>query len=117
MTSRPLTPEETGLLEKRRSGFDEFYGQLMPALVGFMKGLGIEPAHEVLKQAEAFLPKVSETLEPMKVEGPEDRTWLIARLGYFVGEYCVQKYSGCWFVNDVADHATSAATSSAGLQE
>jgi hypothetical protein len=26
---------------------------------------------------------------------------LITRLGYFVGEYCVQKYSGCWFVDDL----------------
>jgi hypothetical protein len=103
MTNRPLTPDETRVLQKRKDGFEEFYEQMMPTLVDFMKRLELEPSHEVLLQAEVFLPKLSQTLEPMKVEGPEDRIWLITRLGYFVGEYCVQKYSGCWFVNDIVD--------------
>ncbi|SAI69308.1 Uncharacterised protein [Bordetella ansorpii] len=33
------------------------------------------------------------------MESDSDRSWLLARTAYFIGEYFVQKFSGYWFVN------------------
>ncbi|WP_417388072.1 hypothetical protein [Gimesia sp.] len=35
--------------------------------------------------------------------GKEDRTWIITRIGYFIGEWFVQKYGGGWYLNEIPD--------------
>jgi hypothetical protein len=97
-----MTPEELHLLEKRKAGFEEFYKELFPVLVDFVGKLGIKPSHEVLKHAPQFVPYLELALQNMAVTDEADRIWLLARMGYFVGEYFSQKYRGCWFVNEVA---------------
>jgi hypothetical protein len=94
--------EDAALLHKRKAGFEEFYRNLIPALVDFIDKIGIEPAHQVLKQAVQYAPHVGRALERMEVAGEEDRTWLLARLGYFIGEYFAQQHGGCWYVNELA---------------
>jgi hypothetical protein len=96
-----MTSEEMLLLEKRKAGFDQFYQELMPLLVDFAGKLGINPAHEVLKHADQFAPYFDQALESMVVANEQDRTWLLTRMGYFIGEYFVQKYGGCWYVSDI----------------
>ena len=64
--------------------------------------MGIQPAHQVLKQAAQYVPYLSRALEQMAVNGEQDRIWLLMRLGYFIGEYFVQQYGGCWYLNELA---------------
>jgi hypothetical protein len=89
------------LLERRRKGFDTFYEELMPCLVDFVGKLGVQPAHMVLKQAAAYAPMLEVALQNMSVVDNEDHDWLTARMAYFFGEYFVQQFEGCWFVNDI----------------
>jgi hypothetical protein len=96
-----MVSEEKILLEKRKAGFEEFYQALIPSLVEFVGKMGISPAHEVLKHAVQFAPDLDRALQDMAVESDKDRSWLIIRMGYFVGEYFVQKYGGCWYVNEI----------------
>lgn len=96
-----MTSEETLLLEKRKAGFQQFYQELMPVLVDFAEKLGISPAHEILRRADQFVQYLDKALESMAVADEQDKAWLLPRMGYFIGEYFVQKYGGCWYVNDI----------------
>jgi len=87
------------LLQTRKANFEKFYEEMIPVIVEFVGRLGIQPAHQVLNHAEEFVPYVARTLQDLEVS-EEDRIWLLTRVGYFIGECIVQKYSGCWFVND-----------------
>ncbi len=93
--------DEMTLLEKRKAGFDMFYRELVPALVDFVAKMGINPAHEVLKNAVQFAPYLDRALQGMAMANKQNELWLLTRLGYFIGEYYVQKYGGCWYLNEV----------------
>lgn len=97
-----MTSEKVLLLEKRKAGFDEFYQSLMPTLVDFAGRMGINPGHEVLKNATQFAPYLDNALQNMAVADDRDRVWLLTRMGYFIGEYFAQKYGGCWYVNEIS---------------
>ncbi len=96
-----MQPDAKTTLERRQDQFENFYNELMPSLVYFLKRLGIEPAHEVLNHASAFKEPIAAALQNLVAEDDADRIWLISRVGYFIGEYFAQKFSGHWFVNDV----------------
>ena len=98
-----MTPDQVELLRKRKDDFDSFYKSLLPALVEFVGLVGISPAHEVLKKAEQFVPLVERATQGMAVESQEDRAWLITRMAYFIGEVFVQRFGGCWFVDELPD--------------
>lgn len=98
-----MTPDQVDLLRTRKNDFDSFYKSLLPALVEFVALVGISPSHEVLKKAEQFVPLVARATQGMPIESQEDRTWLITRMGYFVGEVFVQRFGGCWFVDELPD--------------
>jgi hypothetical protein len=70
-------------------------------LVDFVGKLGVNPAHEVLRHADHFVKHPDEGLRSTAMIDEQDRTWLRARMGYFIGAYLVQKHSGCWYVNDI----------------
>lgn len=86
------------VLESRLKDFDEFYNELLTELVDFVGRIGIDPAHEVLNHAPEFVSLVNRALQEMVVSDEDDRVWLMARVGYFVGEYFSQKFGGCWLV-------------------
>lgn len=88
------------LLDRRRAGFDDFYNELMPCLVDFVGKMGVNSAHMVLNQAAAYVPLLEVALQNMEVADDDDHDWLTARMGYFIGEYFVQRFDGCWTVND-----------------
>lgn len=87
-------------MSARHARFDAFYAELMPVLVAFVEQLGITPAHGVLTNAPAYAPLLASALRDTRVETPDDRVWLLTRVGYYAGEYLVQQHGGCWFVND-----------------
>ena len=70
-------------------------------LVNFAQSLGASEPHRILNEPHLFAQGVSDWLAHQEVR-EEDRAWLMARLGYFVGEYLVMRYGGAWFVNEVA---------------
>lgn len=96
-----MTSEEILLLQKRQSDFSDFYAELLPALVDFIGKIGIKPSHEVLKHAVQFEPYLSQATQSFVIESVEDRDWLVTRMAYYIGEYFVQKHSGCWYVNEI----------------
>ena len=69
-------------------------------LVDFIDALGIEPPREVLSQAVQYLPYVERALRDMAIADADDRSWLLARMMYFIGEYFAQRYHGHWFVEE-----------------
>lgn len=95
-----MTTEQMQLLDRRKRDFPVFYEQLIPSLVDFVSKMGINPAHEVLNNAPMFVPLLSTALRNLDVIDEEDKAWLLARLGYFIGEYFTQKYSGAWYPNE-----------------
>jgi hypothetical protein len=36
----------------------------------------------------------------IQIVDPEDRIWILTRIGYFLGEYLNQVYGGLWFVDE-----------------
>lgn len=98
-----MSLEEGVLLQKRENDFSAFYAELLPCLVDFIGKIGIEPSHEVLNHAVQFEPFVSQATGNLSIDSEEDRTWLVTRMGYYIGEYFVQKHAGCWYVNEIPD--------------
>lgn len=98
-----MSPDQVKLLQKRMNDFEGFYKSLLPSLVEFIGLLGISPAHEVLKSAAQFSPLVERATQNMVSESEEDRVWLITRMAYFIGEVFVQRFGGCWFVDELPD--------------
>lgn len=99
---RELTLDENENLDRRRKGFDSFLEERMPVLTDFMQRLELPNAALVLVDADKYLPALDQWLKDQVIE-PADKTWLLTRLGYFVGEYLVQRLGGCWFLNEAAD--------------
>lgn len=85
---------------ERQASFDHFHAELAPVLIDFIDALGIEPAQEVLKQAGDYLPYVERALSEMAIADADDRTWLLVRMTYYIGEYFAQQYGGHWYVNE-----------------
>jgi hypothetical protein len=85
----------------RLASFDTFHAELAPVLIEFIDALGIEPAQEVLKQAGHYLPYVEQALCDMAIADAEDRTWLLVRMTYYIGEVFAQQYGGHWYVNEM----------------
>jgi hypothetical protein len=98
-----MTPRDAALLKEREDDFDNFYTALIPTLVEFMGRMGIEPSREVLKSAVQFAPHLDSALSSITWQSDQERNWLLLRVGQFVGEYFVQKYQGCWYVNTIPD--------------
>src|SRR5258708_6538850 len=99
---RALTEEERAELDRRLATFEKFLEERMPVLTTFMEQLELPNPAMVLVEADRFLPPLDEWMRDQVITN-SDRTWILTRIGYFIGEYLVQKFSGCWFVNDIAD--------------
>ncbi|MFL6659194.1 MAG: hypothetical protein ACJ8GW_14035, partial [Massilia sp.] len=72
---------------ERQVRFDHFHAELGPVLTDFIDALGIEPAQEVLLKAGDYLPYVEMALSDMAIADADDRSWLLVRMMYYIGEY------------------------------
>lgn len=99
---RELTFDEEEIIEHRRKGFNTFLEERMPVLTDFMQRLELPDPALVLVEADRYLPALDQWLKDQIVD-PSDRIWILTRLGYFVGEYFVQRFGGYWFLNEVVD--------------
>jgi len=99
---RTLTLEERQELSRRREGFEAFLAERMPVLADFMQSLELPDPALVLVDATAFLAPLENWMKAQVVQ-TEDRVWILTRLGYFIGEYLIQRRGGCWFLNELPD--------------
>jgi hypothetical protein len=102
---RELTAAEKAELEKRKAGFAMFREERMPVLHKFAEILECPEPHEILIMPEKFLPYISKYMEEQVIQG-DNRTWLLTRIGYFIGELLVSKFDGCWMVDERVDSDT-----------
>jgi len=99
---RALTKEEKKTRDKLRKGFDRFYREMMPVLADFVDRLGATDAPMVITDPERFLGLIDVFMKDQVVE-PDDHTWIAARIAYYIGELFVQRFGGCWFLNEIPD--------------
>ena len=104
---RQLTPDERELLDSRTRHFDSFLEERMPVLTEFMGVLALPEPAMVLVHAERYLPPLDQWLQQQTISD-EHLTWLLTRVGYFVGEYLVQNLNGHWLVNKHPESRTFA---------
>src|SRR5450830_1001281 len=97
-----LSNEQEQLLQQSQAGFDAYYDALGTSLVNFVERLGIQPAHEVLTNAAEYLPYIDAAMRTIVIRD-ESWQWVKTMLGYFIGEYFVQQYAGCWYVETRAE--------------
>jgi len=97
-----MTADEIQLLATRRAGFDDFHKAVLPTLVEFVGLVGVDAPQTVIRAADRVVPQLDRALRNLATQGEQERLWLTLRVGQFIGEYFVQKYAGCWFVNDIA---------------
>jgi len=95
-----MSSQQAATPVERQATFDHFHAELAPVLVDFIDALGIEPPQEVLSQAGPYLPYVEKALAEMAIADADDRSWLLVRMMYFVGEYFAQQYGGYWYVEE-----------------
>jgi hypothetical protein len=86
-------------LEQRRANFDRFLQERMPVLVDFVERLQLPNPQLVIAEPDLYLQAVSDFMQDQIVM-PEDRVWVLTRLGYFIGELLIQRFSGCWHVDE-----------------
>ncbi|WP_404307688.1 hypothetical protein [Neorhodopirellula lusitana] len=98
-----LSPQQAADLDRRRAEFAPFFADAMPVLVDFCTVLELETPHEVLNDPEPFVEPIAQWLstQDLAAASHDDRVWLSCRVGYFIGEVFVRRYSGCWFVDDL----------------
>ncbi|EIK64154.1 hypothetical protein PflQ8_2442 [Pseudomonas fluorescens Q8r1-96] len=102
---RQMTDEEKTELKKRKDRFDVFRKECMPVLHDFANILGCESPHEILIVPEKFLPYISKYMAAQDVSD-SNRIWLMTRIGYFIGEWLVGKFDGCWVVDESVESKT-----------
>jgi len=89
-------------IEKQKERFDSFREERMPVLHDFSQKIGFQNPHEILVNPEAFLDPVSNWLSEQEVS-EDTMSWIIVRIGYFLGELFVERHDGCWSVCEVPD--------------
>lgn len=84
-------------IETQIAKFEAFVSERLPVLHEFSKSLGFTNPHEILLNPEAFVDGLDSWLSEQNVS-KENENWLAIRIGYFIGEYFVVKFGGCWSV-------------------
>ena len=87
-------------LSSRKANFERFLEERMPVLVEFATVLGSQEPHRILNEPHLFLPGISDWLAHQIISA-DDRTWLLTRLGYLIGELLITGYGGAWFLNEI----------------
>jgi hypothetical protein len=99
---RELTKEEKATRDRLRERFDRVYEEMMPVLTDFVERLGASDPALVIMHPERYLNLIDDFVK-YQVVTPDDRAWIAARLAYYIGELFVQRFGGCWFLNEAPD--------------
>ena len=84
-------------INERKSHFEKFREERLPVLHEFSKNLGFANPHEILLKPGMFLEALSNWLSEQEIS-EDNKVWLATRVGYYIGEYFVVTYDGCWSV-------------------
>ncbi|ONH54207.1 hypothetical protein SAMN04490182_5655 [Pseudomonas cedrina] len=87
------------LLDRRAAGFAAFKSERMPVLHKFCESLGFDQPHEVLIEPKKFLPLLDDGFQHAVIS-EENRVWFVTRIGYYIGEYLISLFDGCWLLDD-----------------
>lgn len=79
--------------------FLAFKSEKDPVLEEFLTALGLPPQ---TKEIPSLLRHLDSVLK-MELFEQDDFPWLVTRLGYFVGDFFVQKFGGKWFLNQIPE--------------
>lgn len=96
---RELTLEEQNRLEELERGLHDFVQVALDALGNFMERLELPQPYMVLQDAGAYLSALDSWMRE-QIVAPDDRIWILTRVGYFLGELLNQRFGGHWFVDD-----------------
>jgi len=99
---RELTEEEKATRDLLREGFDQVYEEMMPVLADFVERLGASEPALVIMHPERYLNLIDDFMRD-QVVSPENRFWIGIRIGYYIGELFVQRFGGCWSLNEIPD--------------
>lgn len=92
-----------GQIVKRKAELNKFVSEGFSVIADFAKRLGVNDAHVLLidvdRLKQFIFTTVHEFMKSQRVE-PKDRVWIITRIGYLLGEFFKEKYSGHWTVNE-----------------
>ena len=99
---RPLTHSELELLDARRAIEDAFITERLDVLHELAKGLRFADPALIVAEPLNCLQQLSDWLAKQDI-APTNRAWLIARIGYFVGECLIARFGGYWYLNTIPD--------------
>ncbi|GEP92925.1 hypothetical protein SAMN05660909_04818 [Chitinophaga terrae (ex Kim and Jung 2007)] len=89
----------------KKKELDTILNERMPVLVEFFTDLEAPQAYAVLTDAEKYVGFLDDFMKNQEV-AEEDFQWIVTRIGYFIGEYLVQKFQGCWMENETPGSRT-----------
>lgn len=87
------------MLAARQAEFDRFLAERAPALTKFAAALKLDDPAQIVSAPDRCLPAIDEFVQEQVVQA-DDRFWIMAMLGYFIGDVLVQRLDGRWFLND-----------------
>ncbi len=99
---RGLTEEENATLNRRLAGLDQFFQESVPVLTDFVQRLELPEPNMVFREADRYIAPIDEWMKDQVIH-PEDRIWILTRIGYFIGEFLVQRFGGYWLVDEDPD--------------
>ena len=99
---RDLTEQEQSLLRRREEAFEQFLADRLPVLADFMDRIEVPNGARVVVEPDRFVAAIDAFLRDQTI-ADEDRSWIHVRVGYFIGEWLIQRFGGHWFVNRLPD--------------
>jgi hypothetical protein len=99
---REFTDQERDTRDRRKLRFPAFCQESGPVLQDFFTRLGCPEPTAVLNEPERFLPFLDFWMRDQDI-ALEDRTWILTRLGYFIGQFFLIRFSGSWLLNEIPD--------------
>lgn len=99
---REITDQERKRQNLLRKEFDRFIDERFPILADFAERLELHDHSMIVIDPERYLASIDAFMKNQTVN-PEDRVWILTRLGYFIGELLIQHFGGIWFLNEIPD--------------
>lgn len=93
------------IIAERKANLDNFIKDSYPVIVDLAERFNFPNPNRVLQDNDHmsyFLGAIDDFMRHEEVD-KETHTWITVRLGYVLGEFFIQKYSGYWGVNENTD--------------
>lgn len=88
-------------IDGRKKAFEKFVEERVPVLFEFGQTLGFEPI-DFVQQPHLFVEPLDDWFADREITNG-DRSWIHARIGYFIGEVFFSELGGAWEVCERED--------------